>query len=77
MLPTDPSSLDELPASPLQLAVRTLRQQAEQALRGRITAARPQLDQLQPLLDSQGPDVKAVWSVLDELEDQLEALLRD
>lgn len=66
-------------ASPLQGAVRSLCEQVELTLGARTVVVGQQLEKLRQLLGAPEPtgDAKAAWAALDELEDQLEALLRD
>lgn len=65
------------PYSELYAAAGSLRQELEQALGPRLGAVRLQLDKLSGLFAGQGIGTpQEVWTTLDELEDQLEALLR-
>ena len=65
--------------SMLDQAAEALRQQTVRVLGARSSAAEPQLAKLFLQLDASEKrgDAKAIWAALDELEDQLEALLRD
>lgn len=66
-------------ASPLQAALRVLGERIELALGARSVVVDQQLTQLRQLLEAPQPPEEAspVWAALDELEDQLETLLRD
>jgi len=61
----------------LRLATEALLQEAARALGPRLGAAAPLFELLAALLHSGGrANLEAAWAVLDDLEDQLEALCR-
>ena len=78
--PPDPAGGRLRPAgSPLQRGGRALCEEVELTLGARTVVVGQQLEKLRQLLGAPEPtgDAKAAWAALDELEDQLEALLRD
>jgi hypothetical protein len=73
----DAAAHDLADAAPsLQAAVRALCEQTEQTLGGRRGVVSLQLAQLRALVQEAAAPA-TIWAALDELEDQLETLLRD